>query len=162
MDAELIASVSDHTPEYNANFTIERIISVSIELGRVVSEEIELLRQRRPGDLSTVAERKAALSGLYQQEMAGLRENPDLVRAASPADVERLKESTFLLHGILDEYRTALMAAKTVTERLVKAIGDEISSRRQPAKSYGADAMYSQAASNSPQATASIALNEII
>lgn len=146
----------------NATITIDRIIDVSVELGRLVGEEIALLRQRRPGELADLAERKAALSGMYQQEMAALRENPDLVRAAAPLDVERLKDSTFLLHGILDEYRTALKAAKTVTERLVKSIGDEISSRRQPAKSYGADAMYSSAASNGARATASIALNEVI
>jgi len=151
-----------NVPAVNAGLVIERIINVSIELGRVVRDEIELLRERRPGDLATLADKKATLSSLYQEEMANLRENPDLVRAATPADVERLKETTFLLHGILDEYRTTLNAAKTVTERLVKAIGDEISSRRQPVRNYGADAMYSTQPSNGAQATASIALNEII
>ena len=146
----------------NARITIERIITISIELGRLVSQEIELLRQQRPGELTHLAEQKTNLTEMYQQEMAGLRENAELVRAADPADVERLKDSTFLLHGILDEYRTALMAAKTVTERLVKAIGDEISSRRQPVKHYGADAMYSSSVSVASQATASIAINEVI
>jgi hypothetical protein len=141
---------------------IDRTVTISIELGRLVREEIELLRQRRPGELSDLAGRKAELTALYQQEMASLRENPELVRAAPPGDAERLKDSTFLLHGILDEYHTTLNAAKTVTERLVKAIGDEISSRRQVVKNYGADAMYSSQASNGAQATASIALNEVI
>ena len=98
----------------------------------------------------------------YQEEMSAMRENPDMVRAAPPAEIERLKDATFLLHGILDEYRTSLTAAKTVAERLVKAIGEEVAALRQPVKHYGANAQYAPMITPATQGTASIALNQVI
>ena len=141
---------------------IEGIVALCGALGSVISQEIEILAQRRPRDLKPLLETKNRLTEQYQAEMADLRENPQLVKAAPPAEIERLKDATFLLHGILDQYRTSLTAAKTVTERLVKAIGDEVAARRQPVKSYGANAQYAPTVSAANQGTASIALNQVI
>ncbi len=83
-----------------ANETIDRIVILSARLGEIVSEEIKILQQRRPSDLTPLVERKTDLTEQYQAEMNSLRENPELVEAADPSEVERLKDATFLLHGI--------------------------------------------------------------
>jgi len=145
-----------------ANQTIDRIVILSARLGEIVSEEINTLKQRRPSDLAPLVEMKSELSDRYQAEMNSLRENPELMRAADPSEVERLKDATFLLHGILDEYRTAVTAAKTVSERLVKAIGDEVAARRRPVNCYGSDATVAKANPTGAQAMASIAVNQVI
>jgi hypothetical protein len=154
-------AVSPEAQAY-AKSTIDRIIGLCGSLGTIIRQEINILAEHRPRDLKPLLETKNHLTEQYQAEMAALRENPGIVKAAPPADVERLKDATFLLHGILDEYRTSLTAAKTVTERLVKAIGDEVAARRQPVKAYGANAQYTQTVTAATQGTASIALNQVI
>lgn len=141
---------------------IDRTIALSASLGSLIRQEIEMLRDRRPAEIAPLLEAKSQLSEQYHLEMSTLRENPSLVEAADKDDIERLKDATFLLHGILDEYRTALNAAKTVSERLVKAIGDEIAAQRRPLKGYGANASYSATDAPGSQAIASIALNQVI
>jgi hypothetical protein len=151
-------------PEMRAHAVarIDQIVSLCGHLGTVIRQEIEILAERRPSELKPLLDTKNKLTEQYQAEMASIRENPETIKFAPPADVERLKDATFLLHGILDEYRTSLTAAKTVTERLVKAIGDEVAARRQPVKSYGANAQYAPMVTPATQGTASIALNQVI
>ena len=141
---------------------IDNVIALSSHLGSVIRQEIEILAERRPSDLKPLLDTKNKLTEQYQSAMSDMRENPGAVKAAPPADIERLKDATFLLHGILDEYRTSLTAAKTVTERLVKAIGDEVATRRQPVKAYGANAQYAPTLTPATQGKASIALNQVI
>ena len=142
--------------------TIDNVIGLCGHLGTVIRQEIDILAKRRPRDLKPLLETKNKLTEQYQSEMAAMRENPEQIKAAPEADIERLKDATFLLHGILDEYRTSLTAAKTVTERLVKTIGDEVVKRRQPVKAYGANAQYAPAVTPATQGTASISLNQVI
>jgi hypothetical protein len=151
-------------PEFRAHAIakINQIITLCGHLGSVIQQEIKILAERRPSDLKPLLETKNRLTEQYQAEMAAMREHPEMVKAAPPDDIERLKDATFLLHGILDQYRTSLTAAKTVTERLVKAIGDEVASRRQPMKSYGANAQYAPMVTPATQGAASIALNQVI
>ena len=159
--AEVNAAASPEAQAY-AVARINEVIALCGHLGSVISQEIEILAKRRPSELKALLEIKNRLKEKYQEEMSAMRENPDMIRAAPSAEIERLKDATFLLHGILDEYRTSLTAAKTVTERLVKAIGDEVAARRQPVKHYGANAQYAPMITPATQGTASIALNQVI
>ena len=116
--AEVNAAASPEAQAY-AVARINEVIALCGHLGSVISQEIEILAKRRPSELKALLEIKNRLTEKYQEEMSAMRENPDMIRAAPSAEIERLKDATFLLHGILDEYRTSLTAAKTVTERLV-------------------------------------------
>ncbi len=87
-----------------------------------------------PRDLAAHHEEKEALSNAYRTEMETVRQDPSAIAAAPPQEVARLKTVLGAFHRLLEDHRRALNTAKTVTERLVKHIADELAGDDRPTR----------------------------
>ena len=82
-----------------------------------------------------------------------MRADPRLLQAAPPELRARLLRATEAFEAVLQRQGRALAASKTVTEGLVKAVAEEIATRRGVGQAYG------PSATRRPLATA-ITLNQ--
>ena len=112
------------------------LILITQQLGRLIERETTLLHEQRPADLAAIQKEKNFLSQAYEREMQALRQNPGLFAAAPPKEQEMLRQVIAGFRGVLDDHRIALKATKEVTERLIKAVSDEVARRDRPLNVY--------------------------
>lgn len=147
----------------NGSGRIALLVDVTRKLGALIASETELLRRRRPRELAALQPEKDRLSKIYDNEMRLLRQNPAVAAAAPPADKEQLRSVIGWFGKILEDHHRALMVAKTVTERLVKAVSEEVSSRTGVVAGYS---KYATATTPAPGARrarpVSLAVNQVI
>ena len=67
-----------------------------------------------------------------------------------------------IFHRLLDDHRRALEAAKTVTERLVRTIADELAGDDRPTHRYDQNALIVQRRSAYGGRAVSLALDQVI
>lgn len=125
----------------------------------VITQENALIGSRRPAEAKTLIEEKSRLAAAYAREMDMVRRNGGVRAFATAEQLQELRTETAEFQKILDDHRRILERARALTEGMLKAVGDEVARRQQPAQGYGKNAALSPARQNMP---ASIALNEII
>ena len=108
---------------------ISRIAELAHRLGEIIDAETAVLRERRHNELADTQRQKSQLTKAYDEEISDLRENPAVLATAKEGEVDTLKSIIGRFRGILDEHNRALFVAKTVTERFIKAISDEVAGR---------------------------------
>ena len=140
---------------------IALLVDVTHKLGTLIANETELLRRRRPRELAVLQPEKERLSKIYDNEMRTLRENPGLAAASPPREMELLRSVIKWFAKVLEDHHRALMVAKTVTERLVKAVSDEVSARSGVVSGYS---KYATTATTtmSKARPVSLAVNQVI
>ena len=69
-------------------------------------------------------------------EMAELQANPSLLEHAEPEEISRLKAATKRFQQVLEEHRRLVQTTKSVTDRMLKAITDEVSAKQRPVEGY--------------------------
>ncbi len=146
----------------SAEARIANAISLTERLGELVTAENGMFAAKQAAEIASHQDEKTRLTQAYQAEMQALRDNPSWLRAAAPADVDRLKAATRSFQDILDVNRRALLAAKTVTERLFKTIGDEIAKRQRPVQRYDKSATVASSSGAFSAPAASVALDQVI
>lgn len=132
--------------------TLEAMLEVTERLAALLSDQARAFEAHRPQDAAADMPEVLRLANLYRAGSEGLRTQPALLKGLDPALRQRLLRATEAFEAVLDRQGRALNASKTVTEGVVKAIADEIASRRNIGQSYG------PGASRKPSATA-ITLN---
>ena len=109
-----------------ADANVQRLLRVTLRLVELVERENECLDERRPQELTESRAEKERLAELYQTELEILRKNPRILEAADAEDMARLKAAVGRFNATLDEHRRRLLAAKTVSERVLKTVSDEV------------------------------------
>ncbi|MDB5466359.1 MAG: flbY [Phenylobacterium sp.] len=135
---------------------VDQMILLTERLTELIALEAQAFEQRRPQDAATYIEETSRLANVYRHESVRIRNNTNLVSSAPPAQRQRLLRATEAFDAVLARQGRALMAAKTVTEGLVRAIAEEVASQREQKSGYGPTAM--PPASSATAATA-ITLN---
>jgi hypothetical protein len=133
--------------------TLEAMLEVTERLTHLLAEQARAFEAQRPQDAAADMPEVSQLASLYRAGSEGLRAQPSLLNGLDPALRQRLVRATEAFEAALDRQGRALSASKTVTEGVVKAIVDEIASRRSAGRPYG------PGASRQPSATA-ITLNQ--
>lgn len=141
---------------------ISAIIAITDRLGEIVVAENELLTARRSAEIGAHREEKARLSEAYEREMADLKANQSWLAASTDEDIARLKASNRSFHAVLSQHRRAVLAAKIVTERMLRTIGEEVAGRQRPLKSYSQNATMNPAGGGPSGPAISVALNQVI
>lgn len=136
-----------------ANVRVEALIVLTNQLTSALSQQCKAFEAHRPQDAAYSVEEIGKMANVYRRESAEVRLQPALVSSASPALRQQLIRSTEAFEAVLARHGRAVMASKTVTEGLVKAVAQEVASTRLTGRGYGPTAQASQG-----QATA-IALN---
>jgi hypothetical protein len=140
---------------------IDSLTQVTARLGEVVLAENEILRTRRPRELAAWQEEKQRLTGVYEHHMSALKANPALMKQASKDEIDALKAATRGFREALGEHRRLVQSAKSVTERLIQSISNEVAKRQRPVARYD-----TTGAMPAPLAAArgpvSLALNQVV
>jgi hypothetical protein len=140
---------------------IQSLAATTERLGDLVGDENIVLQERQPHKLSTNFDEKDRLVTVYEQEMAELRANPVHLERGNSQEVGRLRTATRRFQDVLEEHRRLVQTAKSVTDRMIRTITDEVSSRERPVTGYDASAtMRSHFAG--PQRAVSLALNRVV
>lgn len=143
----------------NARNPILTLISLTRRLVEVISQENGLLRTRRPAEAKTLIEEKGRLAAAYAREMDLVKRQGGITAFGTAEQLHELKRETSQFHTILEEHHRMLERARAITEGMLKAVGEEVARRQQPARGYDKGAAFAAARQPVP---ASIALNEII
>lgn len=145
-----------------ADARIANIISITQRLSALAAAEIEMLATGDTAEIAAHQKEKAGLAQVYQVELKALRANHSWLRSSGPADVDRLKAATRRFQEILEQHRCAMAAAKTVTERLLKTIGEEVAKRQWPVKGYDKTATVRMNSGAHTAPAVPVALNQIV
>jgi hypothetical protein len=117
---------------------IEDLIALTERLTALIAEQAKAFEAGRPQDAARHVDETGRLANIYRREAQALREHPDPIAAAPRRERQRLIRATEAFDAVMARQGRALTAAKTVTEGLVHAIAEEISTQRS-SKVYGAD-----------------------
>jgi hypothetical protein len=132
-----------------ANDAADRVDQLTIlteRLTDVVARQCQCFEQHRPQDAALLMEEASRLANLYRHESTRVRADPGLVMAASVELRQRLIRATEGFDAVLARHGRAVMAAKFITEGLVRAIAEEVASQREQLSSYGPGARAPSAA----------------
>ncbi len=122
----------------NATERAQQLIVLTARLGERLVSETASLAARRPQDILEGIEETRNLSNLYRHESMRIKADPTLLAGLSPADKKTLREATELFQERLHKYELAVNAAKTITEGIISAVAEDMSSRRRQTSPYGA------------------------
>ncbi len=122
----------------NATNQIDTLIELSGRLARLLENESEHLRAMRLSDLADLQEEKANLAAEYAGAFASVRANPSAVREAEAGRRAALKDVTGGLRETIRTNVRAITAAKTINERLVRALSEAVASALMPLAAYTA------------------------
>lgn len=137
---------------------VNQLIILTERLTEVVGRQTECFERRRPQDAAALSEEAGRLANLYRHESARVRADPGLVRAAPAERRGRLVQATHAFDEALGRHGRAVVAAKHVTEGLVRTIAEEVAGQREKLAGYGPGAK-APSGSYATAATA-IALNQ--
>jgi len=120
--------------------------------------EVQLLNEQRPQDIETFVEERTMLSTIYSQEMLLIKPDRSLINGITRDLKDRLREATAKFQATLAAHQLVLQRLKSILERIIKAVSDEVTRTRTPNLGYGTNALL-----NATPATASLplALNQI-
>ena len=116
------------------------LIQVTRDLTALIKKEISLLNAHRPGDIARLAEDKNRLAATYHQQMTALQQAGGLKTAGSADHLRLLKKVTREFQEVLEDHKRKLKALKTISEKMIKAVGDEIARQANKSQAYGANA----------------------
>lgn len=126
---------------------VDQLIVLTERLTELIALDAQAFEQRRPQDAAANIEETSRLANVYRHELARVRANPALIAGAPLAQRTRLIRATEAFDAVLARQGRALEAAKTVTEGIVKAIADEVASKRATGTGYGQGGVAAPAAS---------------
>ena len=140
---------------------IDALTDITSRLDEVMGKENQILIHRRPHELADYAAEKDELANAYEREMAALQANPTLLSRAEPEEISRLKAATVRFQQVLEEHRRLVQTTKSVTDRMLKAITEEVSAKQRPVEGYDQTANV-RTPFNRNARPVSLALNQIV
>lgn len=142
--------------------SIDATILVALRLAKLIEAENDLLIDRRPSELAAFEDEKADLTVAYQQELGALRDQPGLLATSQPEVKATLRAAGMRLVNAMDVNRRKIMAARTVAERMMKAVTDEVAKRANPVQGYTARAMLNKPDRSTASVPTALAFHEVV
>ena len=130
-----MSAPQDPAPELELQ--LEAMLALTEQLTGLLAGQARAFEQHRPQDVAPGLPEVARLANLYRAGAAAVRAQPAVLADAEPALRRRLLAATEAFETALDRQGRALAASKTVTEGLVKAVAEEIATRRGVGQPYG-------------------------
>lgn len=116
---------------------VTALLAITRRLADVLTTETAALRAMRPQDIAPLQDEKAELTGQYERRLRALQAPETSFGAIDAGLRTELRERTAALGAIIRDNKRALTAARTVNERLLRTIAEEIARQRNPAHTYG-------------------------
>jgi parvulin-like peptidyl-prolyl isomerase len=119
---------------------VERVLSVSEQLTDVIRRESELLESNQPLSIGELQEEKIRLSNEYAMDIQAISLRKELIDRAPAEKINRLKTAMATLNTALERNGNLLLAAKSVSERILKSVADTVNEHKAPSLGYGRNA----------------------
>lgn len=116
---------------------VDRMTVLAIRLKEVLGAESEVLKSRDLKKVSEFHEEKTLITNELALQITALKKAPHLVDRAPAARVSHLKSVMNALHQQSEESSKLLVAAKSVSDGLVKAVAGLAAQKRAPQTGYG-------------------------
>ena len=120
-----------------ATLRVEKLIQLTESLTALISQECRAFENRRPQDAARTLEETSRLANVYRHESMKIRADRSLIEGAPLKLRTALMRATEAFEAVLARHGRALDAARTVTEGLVRAVADDVVSRRSTGAGYG-------------------------
>ncbi len=120
------------------NVKIDELLDITGRLSALMAQETDLLRATRASEIEPLQEEKATLVSAYANALNIVRRNPAAIGDASVDLRATLKDATADLKARLDDNLRAVQVAKTVNERVIRALGEAIAEQRSSGAAYTA------------------------
>lgn len=117
-----------------------KLIRITTELKDIVRHETELLERKRPQEIKSLQGQKIRLMSQYKDAMNNARVNEKLLGPADSDMRTRIKDATNSLREELKHNARIVIRLKTITEGLLKSVGNEVAKKDRPAVGYGKSA----------------------
>lgn len=138
---------------------VDRVLALTTGLSAIVSRETELLRDRAQAEVAALQPEKIRLSNDYAMDVQAIRARKDLIDRAPAERVSRLKSAMIELDRALALNAEALLAAKSVSEGLIRMVAGAMSERAAPSLGYGRNAAPPSRRATSPAGAGSLTLD---
>lgn len=125
----------------NSTERAEQLLILTERLTGLMELEVQLLNEQRPHDIDAFLEERSTLSTIYSQEMLLIKQDRSLIEGITRDLKDRLREATEKFQATLAAHELVLQRLKSISERIVKAVSDEVSKTRAPNLGYGKNAM---------------------
>ncbi len=116
---------------------VENLITLTESLTSLISQECRAFEERRPHEAARTLEETSRLANIYRHESLKIRGDRSLIEGAPVKLRTALMRATEAFDAVLARHGRALEAAKVVTEGIVRAVADEVVSRRSTGAGYG-------------------------
>lgn len=124
------------TATIDPRMRVTTLIALTEELTAIVIRENELLRSRRPMELSALQPDKARLAAAYAQSIRSIAADRASVADAGEGLIAKLRELTRIFEERAQHQRALLDGARAAGESVLNAIAEEAGRSAEP--SYGA------------------------
>jgi hypothetical protein len=121
----------------DATGRMQQLIVLTERLTGLIAEQLRAFEAHRPQDAALNADETARMANLYRHESLKVKADPSLLAGAAPELREQLIAATRAFDAVLARHGRAVEAAKTITEGLIRAIAEEVSSQRNTVAAYG-------------------------
>ncbi|HEY4135706.1 MAG TPA: hypothetical protein VGO34_10880 [Alphaproteobacteria bacterium] len=133
------------------------LVTVTLKLTDLLTRENEILRSMRPQDIKGLQPEKTELARGYEHFMQELRNTPSLLAEGPQEQRDELREATMRFQKVMTDNERALRAARSVSERLMKAIVAAISEKQVSAAAYSSAGVLNSAG---PRRAVAMTLNK--
>jgi len=113
------------------------MITLIRQLDSVMEREVRALRTLAIGEVEALQEEKALLAEAYGIEMRRLRQRPEILGGLDEPIRQTLEDAVRMLQATAARNADALLAAKTVIERIVDRLAESARGVRQGLAGYG-------------------------
>ncbi len=139
---------------------ITDFLKITSRLTGVLEREIEMLRAMKPAEIQDLQQDKIVLTAAYEAQVKSLKDHPELLDNLTPALRAELKTVIGTFEKTLVKNEHALRAAKYMTERVLKAIADEVEKKRLENASYSANGQVERTSAAGGRQPVSVAVDQ--
>lgn len=118
---------------------VEQLIVLTTRLTNLLERETALFQAHRSHEAAELGPEKMQLATLYRLESQKISQNPDLILNAPEGLRESLRQATIAFEEVLLKNGSAIEAARTISEGLVRTIADHVKKTRAAMSGYGAN-----------------------
>ena len=136
---------------------ITDLLQITRRLTAVLEEEVAILRTMKPPEARALQEEKHALTAAYE---AHIRAADGAVDDVPPALRAELSEATAHFREALTRNAQSLRAARYTSERVLKAIADEVERTRGETSAYGAGGTIAERSQRTGAQPVSLAIDQ--
>ncbi|MDO8839727.1 MAG: hypothetical protein Q7V31_12440 [Parvibaculum sp.] len=119
---------------------VERMLEQTLALTGIVRRETGFLRDRARSEVAALQPEKIRIANDYAMDAQAIHGRKDLIDRAPSERVSRLKAAMIELDRSLAENGEALVAARSVSEGLIRMVANAMSEQAAPTLGYGRDA----------------------